>query len=109
MPLTKKQLDTLRNRDTYCWHCGTEYGLVPHHRKNRKAGGSKLLNRLDNLIMVCAIYNSEMESVSKVAMEARQYGHKLASWANLDSPCFDKKNQVWYSLTETGEKLEVLV
>lgn len=93
-------------RDTHCWHCGTELDLVPHHRKNRGAGGSKLLDTLDNLMLVCAVYNGAMESDANVAQKAREYGHKLRSWENMKRPVFDIPTSTWYLLDEKGEKHE---
>jgi hypothetical protein len=97
-------LRRLRQRDRYCWHCGSDEDLVPHHRRNRGMGGSKLLDRLDNLIMVCGLYNGAMESDSAVAMLARDLGHKLSSWQTFDSPVFDKVARLWFVLTSDGRK-----
>ncbi len=65
MAIPKKILKQVQGRDPYCWHCGREDDLVPHHRINRGMGGSKLLDTVDNLMMVCSRYNGEMESTSK--------------------------------------------
>jgi hypothetical protein len=54
MAVPKKVLKQVQERDSHCWHCGVEEDLVPHHRKNRGMGGSKLLDTPDNLMMVCA-------------------------------------------------------
>lgn len=106
MALTKAMLDKLRSRDKLCWHCGENDDLVPHHRRNRGMGGSKQLDRLDNLMMVCAIYNGMMESDSATARNARDLGHKLNSWQEFSEPVFDTPNRTWYVLTSKGEKLE---
>lgn len=106
MAITQKQGKILRERDKHCWHCGTEIDLVWHHRRNRQAGGSKLLDRLDNIIMVCAIYNGQMESDADVASQARDYGHKLRSWDDFSTPVFDTTNRTWYVLDERGNKEE---
>ena len=68
-------------RDAYCVHCGlgNPY-LVPHHRKNRGMGGSKQLDNPANILLVCAEINGLMESDSKIAKMARDYGWKLQSW-----------------------------
>ncbi len=44
MAIPKKILKQVQGRDPYCWHCGREDDLVPHHRINRGMGGSKLLD-----------------------------------------------------------------
>jgi hypothetical protein len=105
--LPRKSLTLLRARDPHCWHCGTPDDLVPHHRKNRGLGGSKLLDGLDNLMLVCAFYNGEMESTSQVAIQARGYGHKLARWEATDKPVFDCPTFTWYMLGEDGARVVV--
>jgi len=97
-------LISLLRRDEYCWHCGTNYDLVPHHRMNRGAGGSKLLNRLDNLMMVCADYNWQMEADGKVLTRARELGHKLKRTDEFSTPAFDNYSKQWFILTIEGEK-----
>jgi len=106
--MKKTILTKLRKRDLYCLHCGEDRieMLVPHHRKNRGMGGSKQLDRLDNLLLICAGYNGLMESSAAVADNAREYGHKLDSWQSLDEPVYDECDGEWYVLTEAGEKIE---
>lgn len=103
--MNSKVVQKVLARDTWCWHCGTESGLVIHHRRGRKMGGSKILDRLDNLIRVCAAYNLLMESDANIATQARDMGHKLGSWDGFDTPLFDKGLVAWFILTEKGEKL----
>lgn len=103
MSLSKALLKKLQERDKWCWHCGST-DLVPHHRKNRQAGGSKLLDRLDNIILVCAQYNGLMESDADVAEQARKFGHKLRSWEEFRTAVFDRPSGTWYVLGEEGEK-----
>ncbi len=67
-------------------------------------GGSKLLDRFDNLMMVCAQYNGAMESDFEVAQTAREQGHKLTQWDNFDRPVFDNYSRQWYRLLSNGEK-----
>lgn len=97
----------LRERDSHCWHCGTDQDLVPHHRMNRGSGGRKSLDRIDNLILVCARYNGLMESDAAVAVEARDFGHKLASWDDFSHPVFDQAELSWWELTREGLKNRV--
>lgn len=67
-------------------------------------GGSKMLDRLDNLMMVCAWYNGEMESNSRVASEARSDGHKLQSWQPFETTVLDRADGLVYVLDVDGEK-----
>ena len=69
---------------------------MPHHRRNRGMGGSKLLDTLDNLMMVCAIYNGAMESDPRVASQARAWNHKLPVWEKENLPVFDRAGGWWY-------------
>lgn len=72
---------------------------------NRGMGGSKLLDRLDNLALVCSFWNGQMESDAQSAQLARQYGHKLSKWQSFDEPIFDIFYGHWYVLKENGEKV----
>lgn len=105
--MKKRMLDVLRYRDRHCWHCGETEDLVPHHRRNRGMGGSKLLDVYSNLMLVCAVYNGLMESDSKVAEKARGFGHKLRSWEGTEKAVFDVSNGVWYELLDDGQKIPV--
>lgn len=91
-------------RDPHCYHCGETTDLVLHHRKNRQMGGSKLLDRYDNLIRVCQQYNFLMESDAATAEHAKELGHKLASWQPFQNPLFDRAAGQWFVLGERGEK-----
>jgi len=68
-------------------------------------GGSKLLDGLDNLMLVCAFYNGEMETTSQTATEARGWGHKLATWEATNKPVFDCPTFTWYTLLEDGTRV----
>jgi len=105
MALSRKSLTLLRARDAHCWHCGATDDLVPHHRKNRGMGGSKLLDGLDNLMLVCAFWNGEMESTSADAAAARGWGHKLSAWEATNRPVFDIPTSTWYTLLEDGTRV----
>ncbi len=104
MSLSKAIKQKLEARDKWCWHCGATTDLAPHHRKNRRSGGSKLLDRLDNLILVCQIYNFQMESSAEVAQQAREFGHKLRSWDDFSVSAFDRPTGTWYVLDSEGGK-----
>ena len=69
-------------------------------------GGSKNLDRFDNLIRVCAALNYAMESDAGVALEARELGWKLGQWDGFEMPYFDKVMNRWYLLTQDGRKIE---
>ena len=105
--MNKSTLNKLRKRDSYCLHCGEDRHemLVPHHRKNRGMGGSKSLDRIDNLLLICAYYNGAMESMSVVAEQARTYGHKLEHWQEASWAVYDECEGEWYQLTLDGLKV----
>jgi hypothetical protein len=69
-------------------------------------GGSKLLDTLDNLMMVCGLYNGAMESDLLVARDARGWGRKLAAWEDTSRPVFDSVGHRWWILLPDGSKVE---
>jgi hypothetical protein len=105
--MKNSDIKKLRQRDLYCWHCGTTEDLVPHHRANRGMGGSKSLDTLQNVILVDADFNSRMESDAAVATWARDLGLKLSKFANPAEPVFDNYAKLWFTLDLQGNKTEV--
>lgn len=69
-------------------------------------GGSKVLDSLQNVILVCSQYNGLMESDANVANQARDNGHKLSKFLAPSEPCFDIVFGKWYYLDTKGEKHE---
>lgn len=69
-------------------------------------GGSKVLDNLQNVILVCAVYNGLMESDAGIAMQARDLGHKLSKFASPAEPVFDKPTGTWFYLDNRGGKEE---
>jgi len=106
MAIPKKVLKLVQWRDPHCCHCGATEDLVPHHRINRGMGGSKLLDTPDNLMMVCARYNGDMESDFRVANQARAWNHKLPVWEDTGLPVFDAVGFRWWVLLPDGSKVE---
>ena len=107
MAIQKKILKQVQGRDPYCWHCGREDDLVPHHRINRGMGGSKLLDIPQNLMMVCGQYNGDMEGNATVGAQARGWGHKLSVWESPEHPVFDCVAFRWWVLLPNGWKIMV--
>lgn len=105
MAIPKKVLKLVQERDSHCWHCGREDDLVPHHRINRGMGGSKLLDIPENLMMICANWNGEMESNATAGASARGWGHKLSVWESVEHPVFDICAFRWYFLLPDGSKV----
>jgi hypothetical protein len=107
MAMKPAVLRQLHARDPWCMHCGSDVDLVPHHRKNRGAGGSKSReNDVTNVMLICALYNGLMESDADVAQQARDWGHKLRSWQDTFNPVFDFPSGRWYRLTPDGGRTE---
>jgi hypothetical protein len=69
-------------------------------------GGSKLLDTLDNLMLVCGLYNGAMESDLLVARDARGWGRKLAAWEDTSRPVFDSVGHRWWILLPDGSRVE---
>lgn len=96
-------------RDRHCPHCGigSPY-LIPHHRKNRGMGGSKLLDRASNILSVCSGINGLMESDPEIANLARTYGWKLRTYESpLEVPIYDSYEGEWYRLGDDFERIKV--
>ena len=106
MAVTTKMARQLRERDPYCLHCGEDFALQVHHRRNRGMGSSKLLDRYDNLLRICAGLNYAMEADADIAADARNKGWKLSQWDSFDKPVFDNVLQKWFHLNNEGEKHE---
>ena len=94
-----KDFARLMARDGYCLHCGETEAVSPNHRINRGMGGSKLLDKPSNLIILCSAMNNAIESDSRLRTLAMDYGWKLASWdTSEERPVYDAMSGVWYLL-----------
>jgi 5-methylcytosine-specific restriction endonuclease McrA len=98
--MTPKEFKKLLERDQVCQHCGvSDDTLIPQHRINRGMGGSKLLDRPSNLVLLCSNYNGLIESNSGQAEFARKMGLKLSKWENTtEVPIFFAGQ--WYLLDD---------
>lgn len=67
-------------------------------------GSSKVLDTVQNCILVCSAYNGLMESDADVANQARENGHKLSKFASPSAPVFDNVLKKWFYLDEKGNK-----
>jgi hypothetical protein len=67
-------------------------------------GSSKVLDTLQNVIMVCSRYNGDMESDANVANQARDLGHKLSKFSSPSAPLFDNYLKKWFYLDQKGNK-----
>lgn len=94
----------LLKRDLYCVHCGDTETLVPHHRINRGMGGSKLLDDPRNVILICSLYNGQLESDAEIAARGRNYGHKLSRFDTFEKPLYDQTIGEWVYLDDKGGK-----
>lgn len=105
--MKKSLLNGLRDRDSHCWHCGSDIDLVPHHRKNRGMGGRRSLDTIANLILVCSQWNGLMESDWEAAKTARVWKHKLRDTDHFSEPVFDRTVGLWFELGSDGTKKEI--
>jgi hypothetical protein len=98
--MTPKEFQKYLQRDQYCWHCGQEEDLIPHHRLNRGAGGkNSKANQSSNIIVMCSKINGLMESDARWANKARDCGWKLSSYQNPDEiPIFDFITGKWFTI-----------
>ena len=106
--MNKATRDKVLSRDEgSCWHCGEVEAISIQHRQNRGMGGSKLQDRLDNLIVLCSVLNGAIESDAVQADYAREHGWKLNSWDDYSSPVFRAETLKWYQLGIKGELTQV--
>ena len=82
MSTPKAVLKALTARDGHvCGWCGSDNEtLVPQHRAGRGMGGRKSMDRLSNLIWLCAQENTDVESDASIAAAARLAGIKISSF-----------------------------
>jgi len=79
-----------------CGCVGREDTFVPQHRVNRGMGGSKVLDRPANVIVICSSANGLIESNATWAKRARDYGWKLSRWQEPEAePFYDLANGTW--------------
>lgn len=84
-----------------CGCVGREDTLIPQHRVNRGAGGSKLLDKPSNILVLCSETNGMIESDAAAARKAREYGWKLSRWqATEDEPFYDVADGAWYLIDD---------
>lgn len=94
-----------------CGCVGREDTFVPNHRAGRGMGGSKILDRPANVIVMCSAQNSLIESDAQYAEAARAYGWKLSRWEVPEEvPFYDLATGTWnlidniYNRTITQKK-----
>jgi hypothetical protein len=85
-----------RDMHCACGCVGREDTLVPQHRINRGLGGSKVLDRPANVIVLCSSANGLIESNATWASRAREYGWKLSRWESPEeTPFYDLATGTW--------------
>lgn len=108
--MTPKQFQKYLDRDFgRCWHCGSSGDdLVPHHRKNRQMGSKNASAEQDsNILVMCANFNSEMESSAEAAEYARRMNWKLDSWSDPQlEPVYDTYIGDWWILNNGFVRVE---
>lgn len=85
-----------RDLHCVCGCVGREDTFVPQHRINRGMGGSKVLDRPANVIVMCSSANGLIESNAMWAKRARDYGWKLSRWDSPETtPFWDIATGTW--------------
>lgn len=109
--MTPKEFQRLLERDGgRCLHCGTTEGLVPQHRINRGAGGSKALEVPSNVILFCSAYNGQIEAEVESARIAKHHGWKLSRWDMgrlQEIPIYDRNAREWFWLDNEYGRTQV--
>ena len=93
-------------RDKSCVHCGAfDDTLIPQHRINRGMGGSKLLNKPSNIVVLCSAFNGLIESNAAAAALAMKHGIKLQSWQVPETtPVWYASESAWFLLDNEGNR-----
>lgn len=100
-----KEFAKLVERDGGCLHCGETERISPNHRINRGMGGSKLLDKPSNLVVLCSEMNHLIESSGLHRDLALHYGWKLERWqVPEESPVFDSRAWAWFLLDNAGNR-----
>lgn len=84
-----------------CGCTGREDTFVPQHRAGRGMGGSRMLDRPSNIIVMCSELNGLIESDASTAQQARANGWKLNRWQDPTLvPVFDATDRSWFLLDD---------
>lgn len=104
--MTPKEFAKYLVRDGACYHCGsTGDSLIPQHRANRGAGGSKLRDKPANIIVFCSEANGLLESDAAFATRGRLYNWKLYSWQDPEiEPVYEAHTDTWFVLSNNGAR-----
>ena len=106
--MNQKTFEKFLARDGGCVHCGVVEEAVNHHRANRGYGGSKLLDKPSNILVMCSELNGLMESDAGWAERARQYGWKISKYAipELEAVYYPLEDS-WYYLDDLLNKTHI--
>jgi hypothetical protein len=106
--MNKKTFERYLARDGYaCIHCGsTGDDLIPHHRRNRQAGGSKLRDVPSNIVVLCSQANGLLESSGTFAKLGRDLGWKLTAGQESKETPINIAGD-WYLLDDNFGKVKV--
>jgi hypothetical protein len=98
--MTPKEFAKYLKRDGACYHCGTtDDTLIPQHRANRGAGGSKIRDKPANIIVFCSAANGLLESDAILATQGRAYFWKLYTWQDPElEPVYEAHSGLWWLL-----------
>ena len=89
-----------------CGCSGREDTFVPQHRINRGMGGSRVLDRPANVIVMCSVMNGLIESDPNMAEAARTWGWKLSRWqVPEDEPFYDLATGTWNLIDNTYHRV----
>jgi hypothetical protein len=107
--MNRRQFAPYLARDMHCvCGCmGREETYVPQHRANRGMGGSKLLDRPANVIVMCSGLNILIETDADLAAQARAYGWKLERWQVPEEvPIYDRASGEWWLLDNEYNRIK---
>lgn len=106
--MKRKEFQRYLDRDQSCpCGCNSTDTLVPQHRVNRGMGGSRLLDRPANIIVLCSLMNGLIESDARAAQLARQYGWKLDRTQKPEEhPVLHRATNEWFFLDNDFQRIK---
>jgi hypothetical protein len=96
--MTPKEFAKYLLRDGHCLHCGETEAVSPQHRINRGMGGKNAkADKPSNIIVLCSVFNGQIESDASLATYAADMGWKLFSWQDPAAiPVYDMASGIWW-------------
>lgn len=91
-----------------CWHCHEEVAVGVQHRAAKGMGGSLDAERPSNGLILCNIFNGDIEADAAARSLAVAYGWKVSKWDDPATvPAYDALTGFWWLLRDDGTRVRV--